>query len=209
VLVFFGAMIRRTRSTRISAPAPGTLPRPRGDEVGDHGLDRALVELREVVELRRRERVAVHLRPARRDLRDQLAPPGGFQVGMVPALHQELPAAEVGRLLDPPVDLLARQDVRALRAGTPVERAEPAVRDAHVRRVQVAVDDVRDDRLGVQPAAHEVREEAERQHVGVVVEEERFRCVDAQAVLDPAGDPIDLGREGPLQYRGGAHRRGF
>jgi hypothetical protein len=28
VLVFFGAMILRTRSTRISAPAPGTLPRP-------------------------------------------------------------------------------------------------------------------------------------------------------------------------------------
>ena len=28
VVVFFGAMILRTRSTSISAPAPGTLPRP-------------------------------------------------------------------------------------------------------------------------------------------------------------------------------------
>jgi hypothetical protein len=50
VVVFLGAMISRTRSTRISAPAPGRLPRA-AIQVGEHLRDRAFVELGEVLDL--------------------------------------------------------------------------------------------------------------------------------------------------------------
>ena len=70
-------------------------------------------------------------------------------VGVVPALQQDLPAADRNRLLDLPEDLLERQHVAVARSHGPVERAEVAARHADVRVVDVAVDDVGDDAVGV------------------------------------------------------------
>ena len=66
------------------------------------------------------------------------------QVRIVPALQQQLSAAEPNRLLDLRVDLVEAERVALARSDRPVERAELAARDADVRVVHVAVDDVGD-----------------------------------------------------------------
>jgi hypothetical protein len=119
--------------------------------------------------------------------------------------NYELAPPEVGRLLDSLVNLLARQDVGAFRAWAPVERAEAAVRDADVRRIQIAVDDVGDDRLGMLAPSHEVGELTQGEDVRPLVEEEGFLSVDSLAVLDPGSDACELRAVRPVP-RGGRPR---
>ena len=66
------------------------------------------------------------------------------------ALHQHLRAADLEQLLDLRPDLLAGQDVRLGIARLAVEVAENALGRTDVGVVDVAVDDVRAIRLGVQ-----------------------------------------------------------
>src|SRR5207247_2344854 len=54
--------------------------------------------------------------------------------------------------------------------GAPIERAELAVGDAHVCVVDVSVDDVRDDVLGMQLPSDIIREPAQLEQRGALVE---------------------------------------
>ena len=86
------------------------------------------------------------------DVAHQVEVPLERDVRVVPALDQDLHAAERLRLVDLRADLLERERVALAVLRPPVERAEAAVGDADVRVVDVAVDDVRDDVAGVQLA---------------------------------------------------------
>ncbi len=101
---------------------------------------------RQVDHFRRRQRVQLERRIALLHRAEQILVPLERQVGIVAALQQQLHAAERDRLVDLPEDLLEAEDVAFGRADRPVERAEVAARDADVRVVDVAVDDVGDDR---------------------------------------------------------------
>ena len=110
--------------------------------------DRQLRAARDVLDLRRRERVQVD-RVARLDRAEEILVVVDAEVGMVAALHEQAGAAERERLLDLLEDHRLRQQVAlAPVAGAAVEGAEVAVGDADVRVVEVAVDDERDARRG-------------------------------------------------------------
>ena len=104
----------RTRSTRISAPPPGRLPRPAAFSRSSTVAQRQLRDLREVVNLRRAEAVDVDLRKARLDVAQQFFVPLELVIGMQAALHQNLIAAERDRLCDLLQQLVARRG-RSLR----------------------------------------------------------------------------------------------
>ena len=145
VRVFFGAMMSRTRSTRISAPPPGIESRP----ASRRRVERVpgcvqLRAARDVLDLGRRERVQVD-RVALLDRAEEVLVVVDGEVGVVPALHEDAGAADRERLLDLLEDDRLRQQVAlGAVAGPPVEGAEVAVGDADVRVVDVAVDDERD-----------------------------------------------------------------
>ena len=117
------------------------------------------------------------------------------QLRVEPALQQDLHAAEVDRLLELLGQLLARQHVAlGLVGGRAVEVAELAARDADVRVVDVAIDDVGDDVVGVERAAALVGggAELERGRVGV----------EAQAVVGRRGARRRRRRRGARRSNG-------
>ena len=85
----------------------------------------------------------------RLDVAQQVEVPLERDVRVVPALDEDLDAAQRLRLVDLRADLLERQRVALAVLRPPVERAEAAVGDADVRVVDVPVDDVRDDAVGM------------------------------------------------------------
>ncbi len=85
------------------------------------------------------------------DVAHQVEIPLERDVRVVPALHQDLHAAERLALVDLGADLLEGQRVAFVVLGPAVERAEAAIGDADVRVVDVAVDDVRDRIAGMLP----------------------------------------------------------
>ena len=133
---------------------------------------------REVDDFRRRQRVQPERRIALLDGAEQILVPLDRQVGIVAALQQQLPAAERDRLVDLAEDLLEAEDVAFGRSDRPVERAEVAARDADVRVVDVAVDDVGDDAVRVLARAHAVGQLAEQRRRRVEVQLERLGPVE-------------------------------
>ena len=101
-------------------------------------------QLREEVDFARAEAVDVD-RVVALDVPQQVEVPLERDVRIVPALHEDLHAAERLGLVDLRADLLERERPALAVLGAAVERAEAAVGDADVRVVDVAVDDVRDD----------------------------------------------------------------
>ena len=95
------------------------------------------------------------------------------QVGIVPALEQQLPAAERDRLVDLSEDLLEPEHVAFRRTHGPIERAEVAPGHADVRVVDVAIDDVGDDAVGVLAGADLVGQLAEERRRRAAVQLER------------------------------------
>ena len=171
----------------------GQAPEPRLLQPRDHLRRGDLVDLAQVVDLRRGERVGVDLGEAFPQAAQQVAPPLGVEARVVSPLHQELAAVERREFLGLAVDLLAIEDVpcRVLRFA--VEGAEAAVDDADVGGIDVAVDDVGDEPLGVLALPHQIGEAAEGGEVRFLVEEEGFGGVDPLSVLHFGGDPSDLG----------------
>jgi hypothetical protein len=99
---------------------------------------------RDVLDLRWRERVEVDL-VALLDRAEEVFVVADVEIGVVAALHQNAGAAKVERLLDLLEDDRLREQITlGAIARRAIERAEVAVGDAHVRVVQVAVDDERD-----------------------------------------------------------------
>ena len=90
------------------------------------------------------------------DVVEQFLVPLQLEVGMQPALHQDLVAAERDRLPDLLQQHLSVQDVRLGVVELAVKRAEIADRRANIRIVDIAVDIVGAIGLGMKPLAHGV-----------------------------------------------------
>ena len=112
-------------------------------------------------------------------------------VGVVPALQHDLGGAEVDRLAAAAQDLVdvVRPALGVL--GRRVEGAELAGRDADVRVVDVAVDEVRDDAVRVPAAAYRVGRLAQRVQRRVGVEQQRLLGGDPAAVGAALQDVAD------------------
>ena len=136
------------------------------DQPLDDLRHRQLREPRDVDHFGRRQRVQPERRIARLHRPEQILVPLQRQVRVVAALQQQLPAAERDRLVDLPEDLVEPEHVAVGRADRAVERAEVAPRDADVRVVDVAIDDVGDDALGMLAGADAVGEPARAAAVG-------------------------------------------
>ena len=80
-------------------PAAGDAAQPGGLQPLEHGPQRQLVDLREVVDFRRAEAVHVDLREAALDVVQQLLVPVQLELRVQAALQQDLLAAHVDRLL--------------------------------------------------------------------------------------------------------------
>ena len=119
-------------------------------------------QAREMNDLRRRERVQAKGRKALLDGAKEILVPLERQIRIVPTLQQQLNAAERDRLVDLAEDLLEAEHVSFGRPDRPIERAEVAARDADVRVVDVAIDDVGDESVGMLAGADLVGELSEQ-----------------------------------------------
>ena len=190
LIALSGEMRWRTRSTRISPPPPGIEPSPAALKSPMILLQRLVEHLAEMDELAGTESVDVDLRPFVFHVREQIQIPLLRQFRMMPALHQELRAAERDGLLDFFVHLVERDDVGIVILFHPVKRAELAIDIADVRVIDVAVNDVGDDvvaatveilRLGELAAAVGERAEfLQRQ----MIKPQRLALVNALAIPD-------------------------
>ena len=122
-------------------------------QAGDGRREVQPADLRDVLNLGRREAMQPHLGEAALDGAEQLLVPLDLQAGVQAALHQHARAAEIDRLLNLLEDHVDAVDVAFLVAHGPVEGAEAAVFGAEVGVVDIAVDDVADDALGMELAA--------------------------------------------------------
>jgi hypothetical protein len=118
---------------------------PGGHEVPQDRFHRLVEELAEGDDLAGAEAVDVDLRELRLDAREQVQIPLLRQLRVMPALHENLRAAQRHGLLDLAVHLLRRDDVAVGVLLGAVEGAELAIDVADVGVVDVAVNDVGDD----------------------------------------------------------------
>ena len=125
--------------------ASGNAVEPGVDQAADHLGHRQAGQPGDVDHLGWRERVQAELGISSLDGAEQVLVPGEGNIGIVSALKQQLVAADGNRLVDLPEDLIEGEDVALAGADRTVERAEVAPRDADVRVVDVAIDDVGDD----------------------------------------------------------------
>src|SRR5258707_9133087 len=128
------------------------------------------------------------------DVAQQIEIPLERDVGVVPALHQDLHAADRLQLVDLAADLLVRQQIALGMLGPSIERAELAVGDADVRVVDVPVDDIRDDVFRMQLPAGLIGELPQLEQRGALVELEIALelwtgTVDHQATWRNCGTP--------------------
>src|SRR6187551_1702500 len=100
----------------------------------------------------------LELRVARLHTAEQILVPLEREIRIVTSLQQQLSATKFDRLVDLPVDLLEAEDVTFRRTYWTIERAEVAAGDADVRVVDVAIDDVGDEAVGMPPRADAVGE---------------------------------------------------
>src|ERR1017187_199254 len=140
-----------------------------GVEAGIHqALNRVAqaeaADLGDVDDLRGGEAVQVDTE-ALLDAAEQVFVPLDLEVGMQPALHENAGAAEVDGLLNLLVDSLVGEDVAFGVAHGPVESAEAAELGTEIGVVDVAIDDVGNDSLGVPLAAHRIGSHADADQV--------------------------------------------
>ena len=110
------------------------------------------------------------------------------------SLQEELNAADFDRLVDFPEDLVEAEYISLIGADIAVERAEVALRHAHVRVVDVPVDDVSDCVAGVLAPADVVGQTAQHMRGRVQVQLERLVRTDATTVADFPDDALDIHR---------------
>src|SRR3954468_1120598 len=123
---------------------------PSVPELPDHVGNGQSETLAEEHDLGGRETVDVN-RVMPLDVAHQLEIPLERNVRIVPALEQNLDAADRFALVDLGADLLEAQDIAFAVLGPAVERAELAVGDADIGVVDVPIDDVGNHLLGVVP----------------------------------------------------------
>src|SRR5689334_22003435 len=126
----------------------------------------------DVMNLRWREAVQLKSRILRAQRAQQIFVPLDAKIRMQTALHQHARAAKRDRLVDLLANLVERADVSIRRTGPTIERAERADDVADVCVVDVAIDDVGDDVVGMAARAYLVGCSANARDV-VRLEEER------------------------------------
>ena len=128
------------------------------------------------------------MQPKRRipflDGAEQILVPLERQIRVVTALQQQLSAAERDRLVDLAEDLSEAQHVSFRRADGPIERAEVAARNADVRVVDVAIDDVGDDPFGMLAGADLVGELPEQGRGRAQIQLERLGSIEPAAAAN-------------------------
>src|SRR5436305_6396555 len=107
------------------------------------------------------------------------------------ALHEDARAVERQRLLHLAADLLERQQVALRVPRLAVEGAEPALVDADVRVIDVAVDVVRGDRRIVEAVAHLVGGQTQVEQVAFDEQRMRIASRDAAAGHGVVEDLLD------------------
>ena len=163
----------RTRSTRISAPPPGMLSSPASIKPRDHVRHRQRRQPRDVHDLRRRQRVQPERRVALLHAAEQI---------FVPLQTERRGCARPGAATGRRRAGSSRQScgrsrrtracsLRSIRRAGRTRRT--AARDADVRVVDVAVDDVGDEAVGMLLAAHGVGQPPELHGRCAAVEVER------------------------------------
>ncbi len=177
--------------------APGDAVQAGRHEPRDDVRHAELRKPREMDDLGRRQRVQLERRIAILDRAKQILVPGERQVRIVPALQQQLHAADLDRLVDLAEQLVEPEDVAFGRSDRPVERAEVALRHAHVRVVDVAIDDVGDDRLGMFADAGRLRQSPEQRRRRVPIELERLVAGHPAARSDLRRNRIDRHQSRP------------
>jgi hypothetical protein len=135
-------------------------------------------------DFRRRERVEPERRIARLDGPEQILVPLEREIRIVATLEEELSAAERDRLVDFAEDLLERENVAFAGTDGAIERTEVTPRNADVRVVDVAVDDVGDDTFGMFLRAHSVGKLPEQRRRRVQIQLERFGPIQPSAVTN-------------------------
>ena len=142
-------------------------------EAGDGGAQVEFGVLGDGEDFRCGEAVEPDLGEALLDAGEEAFEPVDFEIGMKAALHEDAGAAHLQGFGDLLVDFFEREDVALVGAGNvfaffgerAVEGAEGAVLGAEVGVVDVAIDDVGDDALGVEAAADGVGLEAQPDEV--------------------------------------------
>ncbi len=151
------------------------------DQPVDHAGHRQPRQTRQVDHLGRRQGVQPKCRVARLHRSEQVLVPLDRQVGIVPALQQQLAAAERDGLVDLAEDFVEPEHVPFRRSDRTVERAEVAARDADVRVVDVAIDDVGDDAIGMTARTDFVGQRAEKRRRRLRVQLERLGPIEPSA----------------------------
>ena len=108
----------------------------------------------DVVNLGRRKTVKLKLWILRVQRSQQIFIPLDAEVGMQSALHEHASTAQRDGFVDLLADFFKRPDVSVRRAGSSVESTERANYIANVRVVDIAVDDVGDDVIGMSSLAN-------------------------------------------------------
>ena len=115
------------------------------------------------------------------DRPEQIFIPGQRQIRVVAALEQELNAADRDRLVDLSKQLVEPEHVAVRRSDRPVECTEVAPGDADVRVVDVPIDDVGDEGVGVLAGANRIGQGAQDRRGCGAIELECFGSVEPGA----------------------------
>ena len=110
-----------------------------------------------IVNLRRREAMQLKARILRAQRAQKIFIPLDAKIRVQSALHQHTGAAERDRLVDLFANLIHRPHVGVRRAGPAIECAECTDDVADVRVIDVAIDDVGDDIVGVTTLTNLIR----------------------------------------------------
>ena len=113
------------------------------------------------------------------DSREQLLVIVDLQIGMDPALHKNASTAQRQRFFDFLVDDVIRQDVGLVVALHAVERAEGAEFLADVGVIDIPIDDVADDVLGMPAQPDAIRRFCQVQKIRLLEKKDRVVRRDA------------------------------
>ena len=144
------------------------------DQPRDHLGHRQLRHPRDVQHFRRRQRVQLEVGKRCFTARNRSSYHASGRSGLWPPCSSSCTPPSAMRLFDLLEDLVEAEHVAFAVADRAVERAEVAARHADVRVVDVAIDDVGDDAVGMLAAPHGVGHPAEPVGRRVAIELERF-----------------------------------
>ena len=176
--ILCGLMAVRTRSTRISAPPPGSAVEAGGVEPRQRLLHGQVALLRDVHDLRRRSQWMwigyLALMPRNTSSNQQMSRSGCSPPCIMMAVPPSASVSSILRWMSSCGEQVALPAPRLL-----VEGAEAAAGEAVVRVVDVAVDDEGDLVAGVEAATDGVGARAGAQQVAALEQRERLRVGDA------------------------------